>query len=96
MKYRDDFNFEDLAEFRQSDKELLPMITSLAEEDDKVQRASDLLGAIEELYLEALALLVDEDDNNRIRQHFRQILEIMQDEKLWSPMVDTHDEPSLS
>lgn len=96
MKYRDDFNFEDLAEFRQSVKEILPMITSLAEEDDKVQRACDLLGAIEELYLEALALLVDEDDNNRIRQHFRQILEIMQDEKLWSPMVDTHDEPSLS
>jgi len=58
-------NFDDLADLREEVKSILSLITALAEENDTIQRATDLMIAVENLREKAEDLLTiyeNEDD----------------------------------
>jgi hypothetical protein len=61
--YNTEVAFDDLADLRQEVIEIIPLIASVAEGHDKIQRVTDLMTSIENLRDKAVRLFSTDDTN---------------------------------
>ncbi len=61
--YNTEVSFDDLADLRQEAKEIIPLIASVIEGHDKIQRVTDLMTSIENLRDKAVKLFSTDDTN---------------------------------
>jgi hypothetical protein len=62
--YNTEVSFNDLADLRQEVKEILPLIASVVEGHDKMQRVTDLVTSIENLRDKSLRLFSTDTENS--------------------------------